>query len=64
MEKSNHDKDKNLNYNLDSSESSTGFNLLNNLPNWLQDFVKLPTVYNFYDINEGIIDGYPIDDDF
>lgn len=36
----------------------------NPIPNWLEVFFKPHTTFFTADINDGIIEGYPIDDDF
>lgn len=34
------------------------------MPQWLQELFKNPAICTFPDIDENIIEGYPIDDDF
>ena len=34
------------------------------MPQWLQELFKGPSITVFPDINENIIEGYPIDDEF
>lgn len=34
------------------------------MPEWLQELFRNPSICIFPDINENVIDGYPIDDEF
>lgn len=34
------------------------------MPEWLQELFRNPSICTFPNINENVIDGYPIDDEF
>lgn len=61
MENNNQNKD-NQKFNLGSGETS--IDLKSKMPEWLQGFFTQPNVCKLADINDGIIEGYPNDDDF
>lgn len=65
MKKNDHDKD-NLNGNKDKdADLKCEIDKISNpIPSWLNVFFKSYTISCSADINEGIIKGYPIDDDF
>lgn len=57
----NQNKD-NLNFNLGSENSS--IDLKSKMPDWLLGFFKVSNVCQLADIDNDLIEGYPIDDDF
>ena len=63
MKKNNHNKDS-LNLNVNTDLTAGIGKIPNPIPAWLEVFFKSYTTFFPADINEGIIDGYPVDDDF
>jgi|GEM_PF-5194668 len=64
MKKNDHNKNS-LNFNGETGDFTAGIGKIPNpIPSWMDIFFKSYSTYFPADINEGIIDGYPIDDDF
>lgn len=57
----NHNSD-NHDFNFDSGAQIDLMRI--SMPQWLQELFRNPSICTAPDINENIIEGYPIDDDF
>lgn len=64
MKKNNHNKESlNLGENTGDFVSGIG-SIPNPIPAWIEVFFKSYSNQFSVDINEGLIEGYPVDDDF
>jgi len=64
MKKNNHNKDS-ISYTGNAGDFSARIDKIPNpIPTWMEVFFKTYATFFPADINEGIIEGYPVDDDF
>jgi len=63
MKKNDHNKES-LGFNKDIDFSAEIGNIPNPVPAWISVLFKSYNTFFPADINEGLIEGYPIDDDF
>lgn len=61
MKKNNHNKE---NLNIGETRNITGIGTIPNpIPTWMEAFFKTYHLFSI-DINDNLIEGYPVDDDF
>lgn len=63
MKKNDHNKES-LSYNKEADLNLVIGRIPDPIPSWLEPFIKPYHAIFPADINDGIIEGYPVDDDF